>query len=154
MAHSAIPTASMSPREGLMACASVGLPNVLVPPFSLLRICGAAILCVDSSSRDLGALRRALGGRFGSKAEPDGPEIRLPHHPQYRTLSARSAMSEKCQHRKSPPHSITSSAVATRVCGTVRPSALAVLRLITSATLVDCCTGRSAGLSPFRIRST
>src|SRR5215471_13784460 len=32
--------------------------------------------------------------------------------------------------------------------GTVMPSALAVFRLITSSTLVDCCTGKSAGLSP------
>ena len=32
------------------------------------------------------------------------------------------------------------------------PSALAVLRLITNSNLVDCTTGRSAGLSPLRIR--
>src|SRR6516164_10235757 len=37
--------------------------------------------------------------------------------------------------------------------GTVRPSALAVLRLITSWNLVGCWTGRSAGLAPFRILS-
>ena len=35
---------------------------------------------------------------------------------------------------------------ARRVSGTARPSALAVLRLITN--LVGACTGRSAGLSP------
>ena len=34
------------------------------------------------------------------------------------------------------------------------PSALAVLRLITSSYLVGACTGRSAGFSPLRIRST
>src|SRR5207302_1871277 len=50
-----------------------------------------------------------------------------------------------------PPHSITSSARASSVRGTVRPSALAVLRLMTSSNLVGCCTGRSAGLAPFRI---
>ena len=38
--------------------------------------------------------------------------------------------------------------------GTVRPSALAVLRLIAISNLVALCTGRSAGLSPLRIRST
>ena len=32
------------------------------------------------------------------------------------------------------------------------PCALAVLRLMTSSTLVDCCTGRSAGFSPLRMR--
>src|SRR5262249_6017762 len=52
------------------------------------------------------------------------------------------------------PHSITSSAVASSVCGISRPSALAVLRLITSSYLVDACTGRSAGFSPLRMRST
>ena len=35
-----------------------------------------------------------------------------------------------------------------------RPSALAVLRLSTVSYLVGACTGRSAGLSPLRIRST
>src|SRR5580765_4412793 len=44
-------------------------------------------------------------------------------------------------------HSITSSAAACRVRGTVRPSALAVLRLMTNSNLVGCTTGRSAGFS-------
>jgi hypothetical protein len=51
-------------------------------------------------------------------------------------------------------HSITSSARASKLSGTVRPSALAVLRLIASSYLVGACTGRSAGLSPLRMRST
>ena len=38
--------------------------------------------------------------------------------------------------------------------GTSRPSALAVLRLITGSNFVGACTGRSAGLSPLRMRST
>src|SRR6516162_4423282 len=50
-----------------------------------------------------------------------------------------------------PPHSITSSAMASSCSGTSRPSAFAVLRLITSSNLVGCHTGRSAGLAPFRI---
>jgi len=50
-----------------------------------------------------------------------------------------------------PHHSITSSAMASSVGGTVRPSALAVLRLITNSNLVGCITGISAGLAPFRI---
>src|SRR5215831_10475189 len=52
-------------------------------------------------------------------------------------------------------HSITSSASATNLSGIRRPSALAVLRLITNSNLVGCCTGRSAGLAPvMRILST
>jgi hypothetical protein len=51
-------------------------------------------------------------------------------------------------------HSITSSARASRWSGTVRPSALAVLRLITSSNFDACTTGRSAGFAPLRIRAT
>jgi Luciferase-like monooxygenase len=43
-------------------------------------------------------------------------------------------------------YSITSSARASKEGGTVRPSALAVLRLITNSNLVGCSTGRSEGL--------
>src|SRR5262245_41926474 len=53
-----------------------------------------------------------------------------------------------------PLHSITSSARASSVGGTSRPSAFAVLRLMTSSYFVGVCTGRSAGFSPLRIRST
>ena len=53
-----------------------------------------------------------------------------------------------------PLHSITSSARASSVGGTVTPIALAVLRLIASSYLVGACTGRLAGFSPFRMRST
>src|SRR5215472_9115413 len=42
-------------------------------------------------------------------------------------------------------YSITSSAPASRDCGTVSPRAFAVLRLITSSYLVGACTGMSAG---------
>ena len=49
-------------------------------------------------------------------------------------------------------HSITSSAATRRGCGTLIPSALAVLRLMTNSNLVGCRTGRSAGFSPLRIR--
>jgi hypothetical protein len=51
-------------------------------------------------------------------------------------------------------YSITSSARASTLAGMSRPSALAVLRLITSSYLVGACTGRSAGFSPLRMRST
>src|SRR6516165_4101452 len=56
--------------------------------------------------------------------------------------------------RETPRHSITSSARASSVGGTVRLSALAVLRLITKSNFVGCSTGRSAGLAPFKIRPT
>ena len=43
---------------------------------------------------------------------------------------------------------------ASSVGGTSRPSSFAVLRLMTSSYLVGACTGRSAGFSPLRMRST
>src|SRR5262249_17109558 len=49
-------------------------------------------------------------------------------------------------------HSITSSARASSVDGISMPSALAVGRLIKNSNLVDCTTGRSAGLAPLRMR--
>src|SRR6516165_1981736 len=51
-------------------------------------------------------------------------------------------------------HSITSSALACKVNGTVSPSDLAVLRLMTRSNIVGCTTGRSPGLAPLRIRPT
>src|SRR5258707_13398859 len=53
-----------------------------------------------------------------------------------------------------PPHSITSSALASRVGGISRPSVFAVLRLITRSNFVGCSTGRSAGFVPRKILST
>src|SRR5262249_184669 len=50
-------------------------------------------------------------------------------------------------------HSITSSVRASSVGGTVRPSAFAALRLMTSSNLVGCSIGRSAGLAPLKILS-
>src|SRR5262249_23137123 len=50
------------------------------------------------------------------------------------------------------PHSITSSASASNLSGSSRPSAVAVPRLITNSNFVDCGTGRSSGFSPLRMR--
>ena len=58
----------------------------------------------------------------------------------------------KGKHR--PTHSITSSASCWRCRETSRPKALAALRLIVSSKVVGRCTGRSAGFSPLRMRST
>src|SRR5262245_17101969 len=51
-----------------------------------------------------------------------------------------------------PDHSITSSAAASSLSGTVRPSILAVCWLMTSSNLLDCATGKSSGLAPLRMR--
>src|SRR6266700_6690497 len=51
-------------------------------------------------------------------------------------------------------HWITSSARSSSDCGIVRPSALAVLRLMASAYLAGCSNGSSPGFAPLRILST
>src|SRR5262249_42485577 len=51
-------------------------------------------------------------------------------------------------------HSITSSARSKNGSGILRPSALAVVRLMTSSNFVGCSTGMSAGFAPRKILST
>src|SRR5262245_62267125 len=68
---------------------------------------------------------------------------------EYRTGRRRAA--EQREDLAPPDHSITSSARASKVAGTSRPSALADLRLMISSTLVTCWTGKSTGFSPLRI---
>src|SRR4029077_11959012 len=53
-----------------------------------------------------------------------------------------------------PLHSITSSARASKVAGTSRPTTFAAVRLITSSNFVGNSTGRSPGFVPFKILST
>src|SRR5262249_8358297 len=60
----------------------------------------------------------------------------------------------KGQKRARPLHSIISSARESSENGTVRPRALAVLRLITSSKRVGSVTGNSAGFSPLSTRPT
>src|SRR5262245_54942810 len=81
----------------------------------------------------------------------------LGHARLLRTRSERPRSSRAAeQHDEVAPfhHSITSSARASKVGGTVSPSTFAVRRLMTSSNLIGACTGRSAGCSPLRMRST
>jgi hypothetical protein len=79
--------------------------------------------------------------------------------PQEQRESGHSGTSHSCQEatyavQQITAYSITSSAMASSLSGTSRPSALAVLRFMTSSNLVGCRTGRSPGLSPLRMRPT
>jgi len=65
-----------------------------------------------------------------------------------------SAASKCSKVRQQMVYSITSSACATSVAGTEKPSALAVLRLIAVSNLTGAWTGSSAGFAPLRMRST
>src|SRR5262245_26239840 len=97
---------------------------------------------------ELGPGTRGLRG--GKKVEePDDRHRRL-LRPRRERPRGRSAPEQRDE-LATPDHSITSSARCWRNQGTSRPSALAVLRLITSSNFVGCSTGRSAGLAPLRI---
>src|SRR5262249_2518871 len=82
--------------------------------------------------------------------EPDGRQLRLlrprHHRPCCRAAEQRDEVAAL--------HSVTSSARGRRLGGTSRPSARAVGRLMTSSNLLDCMTGKSAGLAPLRMRPT
>src|SRR5262245_34355590 len=100
------------------------------------------------------AERGCMAGRTIERATGDKAD-----HWSCRLLRARRERPRRCRpadkRDELPPlHSITSSARASSVAGMSRPSALAVLRFTTSSYLVGACTGRSAGFSPFRMRST
>jgi hypothetical protein len=89
------------------------------------------------------------------------------HASNARGMSAMPPRATKSVHRSDPPlranrrhmhrskdsrYSITSSAVASSLSGTARPSIRAVEALMTNSNLVGCTTGKSAGLAPLRMR--
>src|SRR6266849_3254305 len=90
-------------------------------------------------------LQRQGANRFESK-------LRCETHKFFSTASTRSGCRRFNCLALRDFYSITSSARPSSVIGNVRPSALAVFMLMISSTLVDCCTGRSDGFSPLRIR--
>jgi hypothetical protein len=61
---------------------------------------------------------------------------------------------DSMQRSKTAGHSMSWSARSRNDSEIVSPSDLAVFRLMTSANLVGCWTGRSEGLAPFKILST
>src|SRR5262249_41575814 len=93
---------------------------------------------------------RRVTSNLGQKAETVGAASLLPARRQ-RPRGRRAA---EQRDELAPLHSITSSARASSVGGTSRPSALAVIRLMTRSNFVGCSTGRPPGFVPRRILST
>src|SRR5215471_2131432 len=94
----------------------------------------------------------ALRGRRSRAQESDGRQLcRLLRARRERPSSARA---DDKREELAALHSITSSARAMSVGGIVTPMLEAVFRLMISSNSVASCTGRSAGLAPFRILST
>src|SRR3984893_17042174 len=101
----------------------------------------------------------SVEGQRRRSARPPHALPRVPSTPASGPFGARqrrllSAISRHVQCSKFVLYSITSSARASMVGGILRPIAFAVLRLNVSMYLVGCCTGRSLGFSPRRIRLT
>ncbi len=80
------------------------------------------------------------------------PNVRIGSNPVLRLLPLH--VRSGANNGSEQPYSITSSALAKSVVETVKPSAIAVLILMTSLNFVGCSTGRSAGFAPFSILST
>src|SRR6516162_2465187 len=105
-----------------------------------------AFVPVERSLRPLVGLFAPLRDKVTSSAQP-----MVPPSGRLSQGSSLSILTEP-HDELATPHSITSSARASSVSGMVRPSALAVFRLITSSYLVGACTGnRMPELRPQRV---
>jgi len=113
------------------------------------------------------ASERAHGSKNSRRGCPSGPSAAtLMSTPTRRICSPACCARVASGHAAAAPpsdegaplhlraHSITSSARASSVGGTSRPSALAVLRLITNSNFAACSTGRSSGLAPLKTFTT
>src|SRR6516162_323692 len=116
------------------------------------------VLALDISGlfQPLEKRRNQMAGAFDRCApqEPDHRHRRLLRARRERPCHSAAEQSDEFASFHPGDHSITSSARASSVSGTVRPSARAVVMLITKSYLVGACTGRSPGFSPLRMRST
>src|SRR5262249_19183357 len=89
---------------------------------------------------------RSPGRRRGRPQKPDGRQLsRLLRARRERPRDSRAA---EQRDERAALHSITSSASDSTFSENLIPSVFAVLRLITNSNLVDCKTGKSAGLAP------
>ena len=122
-------------------------PSCTVPAITGLDI---MVVAGDDDGNDIGV------GRLGYIAARPRDVRCYPKSGQTRLLvdCPLSAKSRLMHRSKQPLYSITLLALVSNVGDTVRPSALAVLRLITSSNFVVSWTGRSPGFSPLRMRST
>ena len=127
---------------------------------SIELIVGPAILDRHVLALDKAGLLQALAECAQAIRERVGRcGVEEPDHRHRRLLRARR---ERPRRRRAAEqrdelaafHSITSSARSRNASGSLRPSALATVRLMISSNLVGCSTGRSPGFAPRKILST
>ena len=127
---------------------------------TLLASLGPAVLDRDGTALDPTEFAQSLhergdplaGGRARALAH-EADSLQFPRLLRVRRERPRRSAAEQ-RDELAARHSITSSARAIRTGGMAKPIVEAVLRLMISSNSVASCTGKSAGLAPFRIRST
>jgi hypothetical protein len=139
-----------SSKEGLSATSRAAFLRRLTPPLRRSQVT-AALRDFDPAYDRFGSIAPDRPDR-DARPMSAPPPIAVKHW--QRSATPLCAKRRHMHRTKDYRYSITSSAMASSLSGTVSPSALAVLRLITSSYLVGACTGRSAGFSPLRMRST
>src|SRR5262249_5178826 len=98
--------------------------------------------------------QRPMSSKPRDRACPLRPESgRIVDHPATSACanSGREQVQQDAPEKGPQSYSMTSSALASNVGGTVRPSIRAVWGLMLSAKLDACTTGKSAGLAPLRM---
>src|SRR5262249_30413018 len=126
----------------------VRCPAILDPDVATLRPAELPERFLEHGDAGL-RFRVALGKRHQHADAPQALALLRPRRERPRCRRAAEQRDDLA-----PSHSITSSARASRVGGTSRPSALAFVRLIARSNFVGCSTGMSAGFAPRRILST
>jgi hypothetical protein len=111
-------------------------------PKAPARTPAATRLPRDRRHRTPSAPRPAVSGRYAAPVLPSS------HASPSRVREGPRTITENGQ-----PYSMTWSATASSLSGTLRPSDFAVLRLMTSSYLIGCWIGRSVSLAPLRMRS-
>jgi hypothetical protein len=140
-------------RLSILCAAALGTPHTVnglgMPPFALRPFVFQGAKKRPWRGDDQRPLGRACTHKSAMSANPPTAAHKRALH-EVRV----GAITELMRCSKQPLYSITSSARASSEGGTAIPSALAVLRLITSSNLVGCSTGRSDGFVPLRILPT
>src|SRR6516162_602602 len=133
-------------RQKLAGKAPVSLGITSGPPFVDLQI--AAYLPAELFKPLIKRDQPALGLRVVADAHQDADASRSLSLLRVRAERPSCRRTAEQRDELAPSHhSITSSARADTPGGTSRPSAFAVIRLMTNSNLVDCIAGRSAGLA-------
>src|SRR5262249_17003548 len=117
---------------------------VLCKPILDPQVVPLDIACLRQAESDC----RSVGGSCCLRERAKKSDQRLLRLLRPRGERPRRRRAAKQRDELAALHSITSSA-ASSIGGTVRPSALAVLRLMNSSTFVVCSTGRSAAMAPW-----